>query len=560
MVSVEVSSSGDSGSLIGSLYGVASGGLDYDTPLRDSGLVRTMTGSYPWKVTNDFTTIVYITNISDQQAEFIGEVNYHGGHVAIDPRKLEPGETAVFDMEKFRNEKSTDAAGNQIPLSAGLGQFKWTVKGITNGKLLLMGRAEMASNREKISTSYSCNDPCPPVIGGSIDPFIPPIIIVNNSKITSSWTYAYYGNGFVSGPFSAQADWSTDPTYMGLNPTPTHTTTMTGTLPGGVCVSAYMGQEESYGWDGLNCYDNNNAYPVSDSGCSEVTDVKIVQNGSTDVTDETQNAIVGQQIALSVQVEGTQEQASSIEWSIPGTRVGGFTASSSSGTVGQLNLQNISQTFYWVDGGDNRQVGLTCRVGTEQFSKHTTFNVKRPTATVTTVTDQVVANSLAATIRFGRQPPSGIEFTPSVTVPQGFSGDTQWIQLVDSTRRRRKSDGVWQRWAGAGLDSVYPYWASGSTNDSPAISFSPSSNSGLTIIEMTVADSFEMYLMFKPSGTNSIWVPLRKVSWSWSAAGTYDGNTVTLGSSNHSTNPSGVDTTDHPAWTRNAQSNQWVNE
>jgi len=31
-----------------------------------------------------------------------------------------------------------------------------------------------------------------------------------------------------------------------------------------------MGREESYGWDGLNCYDNNNSYPVADSGCTQV--------------------------------------------------------------------------------------------------------------------------------------------------------------------------------------------------------------------------------------------------------------------------------------------------
>jgi hypothetical protein len=61
-----------------------------------------MTGSYPWKISNDFTTIAYITNVSDQQAEFMGEINYHGGRVIIEPRKLQPGETATFDMRKIR--------------------------------------------------------------------------------------------------------------------------------------------------------------------------------------------------------------------------------------------------------------------------------------------------------------------------------------------------------------------------------------------------------------------------------------------------------------------------
>jgi hypothetical protein len=51
--------------------------------------------------------------------------------------------------------------------------------GVTNGKHLLVGRAEMVSRSQRISTSYSCNDPCPPFYGGSIDPFPPPVVFVN---------------------------------------------------------------------------------------------------------------------------------------------------------------------------------------------------------------------------------------------------------------------------------------------------------------------------------------------------------------------------------------------
>src|SRR5215470_14292813 len=66
VATVEVSNSGAPGSLIGALYSSDNAtGVNYDVPLRDSGPVRTMTGSYPWKTDDDFTTIVYITNISD---------------------------------------------------------------------------------------------------------------------------------------------------------------------------------------------------------------------------------------------------------------------------------------------------------------------------------------------------------------------------------------------------------------------------------------------------------------------------------------------------------------
>jgi hypothetical protein len=160
VVSVEITNWAAPGSLIGSLYGINNvTGMNYDIPLRDSGLVRTMTGSYPWKVSNDFTTVVYITNISDQEAQFVGEVNFQGGKVALDPRTLKPGETAVFDLQQFRDSQTVDGKGNKLAKGATIGQFKWSIFGVTNGKLLLIGRAEMASRSEHVSSSYSCVGP-----------------------------------------------------------------------------------------------------------------------------------------------------------------------------------------------------------------------------------------------------------------------------------------------------------------------------------------------------------------------------------------------------------------
>lgn len=174
-MSVEVTNWAAPGSLVGSLYGINNDtGMNYDIPLRDSGLVRTMTGSYPWKIGNDFTTVVYITNIGDQDTQFVGEVNSHGTKVALDPRKLRPGETAVFDMQDFRDRQTADASGNKLSPDTTQGQFKWSIFGVTNGKLLLIGRAEMVSRSQHISTSYSCNDPCPPYYWGYLDPFPTP--------------------------------------------------------------------------------------------------------------------------------------------------------------------------------------------------------------------------------------------------------------------------------------------------------------------------------------------------------------------------------------------------
>lgn len=238
--------------------------MTYDIPLRDSGPVRTMTGSYPWKITKDYTTVVYITNISDREAGFVAQINHDGGErFVIDPRKLSPGETAVFDLAKIRDEQMTDNVQRRLPKATTIGQFKWAVHGVTDGKLLLIGRAEMVSRSERISTSYSCNDPCPPTYGGSIDPFLPPIVIVN-SATTAVWEMAYYGNGYTSGPYTAGATWTVDNSSLATcSPTSGHSISVCGDNPGSGFLTAFIRMEESYGYDGRDCYDNYNQYEVS---------------------------------------------------------------------------------------------------------------------------------------------------------------------------------------------------------------------------------------------------------------------------------------------------------
>jgi len=270
VVSVQVINSGGPGSLIGSLYGINDGtGVSYDTPLRDSGPVRAMTGSYPWKITNDFTTVAYVTNISDRQAEFITEINYQGGKLILTPRKLQPGETAAFDLRKIRDTQMEDSAGHTLPKDVSLGQFKWAVRGATGGKLVLIGRAEMVSLSRQISTSYSCNDPCPPTYSADINPFPPPVVVTDATS-TSIWETAYYDSGYSLGPYSIGASWTLDAEVGTLDPTDGHTTTFTGATPGTATLDGFVGAQEMYTWDGLECLDDYNTYDEGDEAPAEV--------------------------------------------------------------------------------------------------------------------------------------------------------------------------------------------------------------------------------------------------------------------------------------------------
>ena len=157
-------------------------------------------------------------------------------------------------------------------------------------------------------------------------------------------------------------------------------------------------------------------------------------------------------------------------------------------------------------------------------------------------------------LSFGVPSTLGIAFSKTITVPSGFSGSTEWLQVATPLRRRQLNSGSWERWTGSGLDTTYPY------STDPLTSDSPSEHLTSSFLQDTADDSFEMWLMFKPSGTGAIWVPLRKTSWSWSGSASRSGTVWTLNSSNHSTNPSDVDSTTPPSWTRNAASNTWVAE
>ncbi|MEP6911779.1 MAG: hypothetical protein ABI923_03440 [bacterium] len=258
VVTVEVTNWAAPGSLIGSLYGIDDrrSGVNYDIPLRDSGPIRTMTGSYPWDIGNDFSTIVYVTNIDDKPAEFVGQINYPGGHFVIDARKLSPGETAVFDLQKIRDSQTADNLGTKLPKKASIGQFKWAIHSSTKGKVALIGRAEMVSRSDDMSSSYSCSEACPPFYDYWIDP-LGGYIVVSESGNTAAWQQAYYDSGYSMGPYSADASWSLDSSAASIDPASAHATAVTGEdadVGGDVIITADMGVQDRYYSDGVYCY------------------------------------------------------------------------------------------------------------------------------------------------------------------------------------------------------------------------------------------------------------------------------------------------------------------
>lgn len=311
---------------------------------------------------------------------------------------------------------------------------------------------------------------------------------------------------------------------------------------------------------------------TSDSVTVSLPKVDILLNGNV-ITDTTQNVVVGQQISLSAQV--TNGTPSNPQWTIPGTRVANYVVdytnqtSATNAVVTEITNQNLIQpsiSFYWVDGAEARQVQYSVKINNKFYTATVTLNVKRPTARLTTKTGTVglgiteisengdTAFSLHYGEIFGTP---GISFSATATLPNNFSGDIIWVQVVNSRRTRTPEEGSQQVLEGVGLDTEFPLGEpnTGEESDSPQQPVIPF----CSYKSVSAVDSFTTWLMFKPKGIAgvSIYVPLRKVDWSWSGTGTRNGSrcsastTWTLAPPSNTKNPSSEYTTDFPQWIAN---------
>lgn len=254
IASVEIANWAGPGSIIGSLYVTNNRtSISYDVPLRDSGPYRSMTGAYPWRIDADYKSIAYVTNVTDDTTEFVVELAYDGGKFILGSRKIQPHETAVFDVEEIRNAQLKDTVGHVLPSNVSHGQFKWAQRGATNGKIMLIGRTEMVSRIQNTSSSYSCPMDCGPTYEATVD--FPTQLFEGESgagsvRETASWNY-----GYTMGPYPASATWSLDNSIAEFDPSEASDTTITGVTPGTANLRGNVGVWERYVWDGLNCID-----------------------------------------------------------------------------------------------------------------------------------------------------------------------------------------------------------------------------------------------------------------------------------------------------------------
>ena len=282
----------------------------------------------------------------------------------------------------------------------------------------------------------------------------------------------------------------------------------------------------------------------------------------------TQSVVVGQQIALTAsQPLPNCMTLQSSNWSQPqGTAVGGYTASSTTGSVQAVPpLNTPTFTYYWTAPGSSLTESYASVLATTSGDGLTesgplvtaSFNVTGPSATFPSIPTGNVGIFAGPVLGFG---PTGIQFSPSTSTPSGDSGQFEWVQLITNDAYTMTTTSGAQKACvnvtqptqnpnGTGLDSGFPFASGTSTLDSP-----------MTALDSTQylkeARSFpaQMYLLWDPAlpagctlgkTCTSIPIPLGSVIWGWSGAATYSAPNWTLTSSS-STTPSWTSGSSYP--------------
>jgi hypothetical protein len=289
------------------------------------------------------------------------------------------------------------------------------------------------------------------------------------------------------------------------------------------------------------------------------------------LTQGVKTVIVGQKINLRLK----PANASNISWTVPGVRVADYkvdyngpnsTVSTAAVTELTQNQTNGNQvTYYWVDGsltGVRKEVQVAFRVGGKNRTKKALFDVVRPEAFVSaSATGAITVDSnfdeAGTYVHYGKRTGTpGVKFlqTSPIIKPSGFDGIVQWVQVVYEDRQYRDGAGPHTS-RQIGNDRYYPYTLivpdQINANDSPGQLLL----SGMQ--EMIISDNYDMYLMFKPSLNESIWVPLKKVTWGWRANVTPTTFSWSLNSSSK-VGPTIADEVVHPVWMMNRLQGNFV--
>lgn len=229
-----------------------------------------------------------------------------------------------------------------------------------------------------------------------------------------------------------------------------------------------------------------------------------------------------------------------------------------------VDRSSSSTEFYWADTGQKSvSVSYIVSDGTNSWTCESSMIVQvvKPISLLAAVKRNVV---LSATGNGAKIEAPGTGFTAYVaSVADRFEteGQFQLVQRVqDGGLYTKTNDQVmqgnhYQEWV---LDTFYPAAGPALTGHVMTFADPPETPFQSDAKKHETHDHFEMYLMFKPPGIDTKWVPLKVIPWEWSFNATKAGGVWTLNSGDSSVPATGVVTSQHPRWDANYFPSVWV--
>jgi peptidoglycan hydrolase-like protein with peptidoglycan-binding domain len=167
--SLKLDSSGPTGSFVASYVSHAQ--VDHLTrsmPFKDIGDRANTTGGYPWRLDGNYESHTYITNIGKVRGAFGAFLDpQNGNRYVIDTHFLEPGETAIIDYRKLRDQQTPDRNGQILPTDVKFGTVQWFPL-FFDGTQHFIGRTEVLDRATGIASSFSCGScPCSPNVNSA---------------------------------------------------------------------------------------------------------------------------------------------------------------------------------------------------------------------------------------------------------------------------------------------------------------------------------------------------------------------------------------------------------
>ncbi len=314
-----------------------------------------------------------------------------------------------------------------------------------------------------------------------------------------------------------------------------------------------------------------------------VVGVDIVDLGRTKmITDLTSTIVVGQENYLAGLVTPSDLDVTDQMWTIPldgqgNDPIAGYVQTTPNGTVDQLwpaAFPSDTIDYYWIADGQNLPVIYCVMIGGHTYTASTTFNVLRPTATLTSITttddppvdvgpDPDVGSGVSLHFGLGHWPSDGITWNATVSTGDSQDGQIAFTQLVMTDTQYTLDDPAGTVLTRSSnltyvLDGGPPQYSPPANIGSNQADFLYSSNDSpfveLSSIDKHVSkcDYFRTFLMYKSNEPGSIWTTLCTLDWFWGGSATKDADghwSLDANSGFSSVNPTGVDTTELPQWT-----------